>query len=94
VGVGQLAKAMLGAVVGVEEDLGELVGGEHAVLEHEAEDGAVAVGEPAGKGGELVGHAAPPGGSSWTRAEVRARVGGGGVHAGHLRQESGAVHGW
>jgi hypothetical protein len=57
---------VLGTVVGVEEDLGELAGGEHAVLVHQADDGAVAVGEPASQRGELLGDAHLPGSSTPT----------------------------
>jgi hypothetical protein len=72
VGLAEFAQAMLGAVLGVEEDLGELGGGEGAVLADQAQDGAVAVGEPARQCGELVGHARPPGMS--TSAGARASL--------------------
>jgi len=49
---------VLGAVLGVEEHLGELVGGEHAVLVDQADDGAVAFGEPLGEHGQPLSHAA------------------------------------
>jgi hypothetical protein len=58
--VGELLEAVLGAVVGVEEQLGELTGGEHPVLEEQADDRAVAVGEAAGKAGQPLGQAARP----------------------------------
>jgi hypothetical protein len=90
VGLGELAQAMLGAVLAVKEDLGKLPGGEHAVLADQAKDGAVAVGEPAAKRGELVGHTAPPGDSTSARTRMEAPAGSGvmRVHAGHLRQEA------
>jgi len=62
--LGEFAEAVLGAVQRVEERRAELVGGEHAVLVDEADDGAVAVGKAAGEGGELLGDAPPPGGFS------------------------------
>jgi hypothetical protein len=56
-GVGELLEAVFGAVQGVEEHLGQLVGGEHAVLVDQPEDRAVAVGEAPGEAGKLVGQA-------------------------------------
>jgi hypothetical protein len=67
VGVGELPEAVFGAVKGAEEHLGELVGGEHAVLVNQAEDRAVAVGEAPGEAGDLVGQA--------PRARPRSRPG-------------------
>jgi hypothetical protein len=67
-GVGELLEAVFGAVQGAEVDLGELVGGEHAVLVDQAEDAAVAVGEAPGEPGELIGRAPRP------RARVRSRL--------------------
>jgi hypothetical protein len=55
-GVGELAEAVLGPVLGAEEHGGGLAGGEHPVLADQGEDGPVAVGEAAGEAGELVGH--------------------------------------
>lgn len=77
--LGEFAQAMLGAIVRVEEHMGELVGGEHAVLADQVQDGVVAVGEPAGEGGELVGHAPPPARSTsaGAGASLLACVGGG-----------------
>jgi hypothetical protein len=69
-GVSQLAQAMLGAIVRAEEDLGELAGGEHAMLADKAHDGAVAAGEPTGEHSELLGQAAPPGGSASAAARA------------------------
>ncbi len=85
-GLGEFAEAVLGAVLGGEPDLGELAGGEHAVVVDEAKDGAVALGEPPGEGGELLGGAA--GARTWMLAGAGDVV----VHAGHLRQESAAVN--
>jgi len=89
-GVGELAQAVLGPVVGAEERLAELVAGEHPVLEDEAQDGAVAVGEPAGERGELLSHAASRGAATRTRTLAGGVVLG--VHAGGLRQESAALN--
>jgi hypothetical protein len=85
-GVSQLVQAMLGAIVRAEEDLGELAGGEHAMLADKAHDGAVAAGEPTGEHSELLGHAATPGesASAAARAGLLARVGGS-EHASGLR---------
>jgi hypothetical protein len=58
-GLGEFAEAVLGTVNRVE-DLGELGCDEHAVFVDQVDDGAVAVGEPASQGGELLGHAPPP----------------------------------
>jgi len=85
-GLGEFAEAVFGAVDRGEPDLGELAGGEHAVLVDEAKDGAVALGEPPGEGGELLGGAA--GARTWMLAGAADVV----VHAGHLRQESAAVN--
>jgi hypothetical protein len=97
-GLGELAQAVLGAVLRVEPDLGELGCGEDAVLVDEVEDGAVAVGQAAGEGGELLGDAPPPGGATPTGSRARtwagtlARGGDVVVHAGGLRQESAALN--
>ena len=90
-GVGEVSQAVLGPVVGAEERLAELVAGEHAVLVDQVQHGAVAVGEPAGEAGELLGHASSPGAPArpWARTLPGGVVSG--VHAGGLRQESAAV---
>jgi hypothetical protein len=73
VGVGELLEAVLGAVKGAEEHLGELVRGEYAVLVDQAENRAVAVGEAPDEVGELVGQAPRVGPRSRSR---RGRAGG------------------